>query len=104
MSAKGDVPFSRVVDYSKEPVKFIYGNIYNATVNTEENNPAYIILSEGVESALKYVGENAVVRMIIPSLFKDNIGAIKQTGSQYQSINFTPMYYEEIRFEFESDD
>ena len=104
MSARGDVPFSRIVDYSKEPVKFIYGNIYNATVNTEENDPEYTILSKGVESALKFINENAVVRMIIPSLYKDNFGIINQTGSKYQNINLTPMYYEEIMFEFESDD
>jgi hypothetical protein len=105
MSARGDVPFSTVVDYSKEPVKFIYGDIDNAKVNTtdQNNHPEYTILSAGVESALKYISENAVVRMIIPSNYTDNYGYINHIGSAYQDMNLSPMYYEEIMFEFEFD-
>jgi hypothetical protein len=105
MSAIHDVPFSTVVDYSKEPVKFIYGDAYKITVNTlDENKPEYTILSPGVESALKFISENAVVRMIIPSLYKDNDGNINRMGSLYQNLNLSPIYYEEIMFAFESDD
>ena len=107
MSASDDdVPFSIVVDYSDEPVKFTYGDAYNATMNADKNNPAYTILSPGIESALKYISESAVLRMIIPSLYDANHDGLNSggTGSAYQYMSLSPMYYEEIMIEFESDD
>jgi hypothetical protein len=96
MSAKDDVPFSTVVDYSEETVKFVYGSPI-----VGQTNPGHTILSAGVESALKFVSENAVVRMIVPCFANDD-ESVNIIGSAYQNINFSPMYYEEIMFEFEN--
>jgi len=80
-------------------------------------------LSEGVQSALKYVNENAKVRMIVPfdtrqrynALFPDincervgmPVGSLYQNGFVNENdyiwhTNKTPFYYDEIVFEFES--
>ncbi|MDR0348304.1 MAG: DUF4827 domain-containing protein [Tannerella sp.] len=104
MSAKDDVPFSKAVDYSKQPVRFVYNDSYYSSVNTaDENNPEHIVLSSGVESALKFVSENAVVRMIVPPLHMNGYGYANMTGSIYQNISLSPIYYTEILFEFASD-
>ena len=86
-----------------EPLEFIYGNMHEAKIKAYNDSYgyAYLLLSPGVESALEYVGENAIVRMIIPF---DNGQSAKYPygiGSAYQDTYRIPMYYDRIRFVFD---
>ena len=86
-----------------EPLEFIYGNMYEAKLKAYNDGygNAYLLLSPGVESALEYVGENAIVRMIIPF---DNGQSTKYPlgiGSAYQDYIRVPIYYDRIRYVFD---
>ena len=86
-----------------EPLEFVYGNIHEAKFRASQNtySSGYFFLSPGVESALKYVGENAIVRMIIPF---DNGQEVKYPygiGSAYQDNDRIPMYLDRVRFVFD---
>lgn len=84
------------------PLEFVYGNMQESKMNAyNEYGPAYMFLSPGVESALEYVGENSIVRMIIPF---DNGQSNKYPlgiGSAFQDNERVPMYYDRIRFGFD---
>ena len=108
-SAKGLVPpdtFSiTIFPNHNEPLEFIYGNITEAKIRaaSDQYGYGYMFLSPGVESALEYVGENAIVRMIIPF---DNGQSNKYPygiGSAYQDDRYSrvPIYYDRIRFLFD---
>ena len=103
ITAKDTFTYS-IFPNSHEPLEFIYGNIieakYKASQNTYSNG--YLFLSAGVESALEYVGENAIVRMIIPF---DNGQESKYPygiGSAYQDNFRIPMYLDKVKFVFEN--
>jgi hypothetical protein len=81
---------------SYDPIEFLYGYA-SIAISNSPNNPyseTWYFLSEGVELALQYVGENAVVKMIVPF----------DKGSQYQnsydSYARRPLYYDKIKFTF----
>ena len=101
--AIGDTTRSSIFGNQFEPLEFVYGNMneakYRAQQNTSSN--AYFFLSPGLESALRYVGDNAVVRMIIP--FDNGQGStyINGIGSAYQDERRIPMYLDRIRFVFD---
>ena len=87
-------------------IKFTFGKAKEAILShyekqLEPNDPVMVFLSEGVESALNYVGENAKVKMIVPFISMPNQ---YNTGSPYQSGSMVPYYYDELIFEFESSD
>jgi len=101
--SKNDTFSYSIFSNGNEPLEFIYGNMneakYRASQNTYSNG--YLFLSPGVESALRYVGENAVIRMIIPF---DNGQESKYPygiGSAYQDIERIPMYLDKVRFVFD---
>lgn len=83
-----------------EPIEFVYGQ---ATLTMQEYAPLYtqqnyphpvcMFLSTGVESVLQYVGENSIVKLIVPFEY----------GSTYQTNNNfgAPLYYDKVRFQFE---
>ena len=88
-----------------EPLEFVYGKIDEAKSNAYNNDPygpGVTFLSAGVESALEYVGENSIVRMIIPfdngqsTKYPGGIGSLEQTNIKI------PMYYDRIRFVFDA--
>jgi hypothetical protein len=78
----------------EEPIDFLYGyasitiSQYSGYIGS---NP-WFYLSSGVESALEHVGENAIVKMIVPF----------ESGSSYQNYNSlgAPLYYDKIKFTF----
>jgi len=84
------------------PLEFIYGKMQEAKIKAYDTyGYEYLLLSPGVESALEYVGENAIVRMIIPF---DNGQSSKYPigiGSAYQDTYRIPIYYDRIRFVFD---
>ena len=87
-----------------EPVEFTYGRMNEAKHRASQDiySNGFFFLSPGVESALKYVGENAIVRMIIPF---DNGQESKYPygiGSAYQDNFRIPMYLDKVKFVFEN--
>ena len=85
------------------PLEFVYGKIDEAKFRVSQtlSGDGFYFLSPGVESALEYVGENAIVRMIIPfdngqySKYPNGI------GSAYQDDAKIPMYLDKVRFVFD---
>ena len=80
-----------------EPIAFIYGTAHYVSsqgryqIGRQVNfNSAGYYLSPGVESALRYVGENATVSLIV--CFTD--------GSAYQLDAYEPLYYDKVTFRF----
>ncbi|MDR2920537.1 MAG: DUF4827 domain-containing protein [Tannerella sp.] len=84
---------------SNSPIEFTYGyasdvisqsstlySYYNTTT------PEFYYLSKGIESILEYVGENAVVKLIVP--FEEGSGY--QTNGNYGA----PLYYDKVRYQF----
>jgi hypothetical protein len=72
-----------------EPFEFLYGNAaYVVSSSAQSYDYYYTYFSAGIESILGYVGENAVVKAIIPF----------EEGSTSQSTLGTPLYYEKLKF------
>ena len=113
-SITGLTPDYSLFDDSKEPVQFIYGKSFEAKMKSVENqkDPAYLLVSVGVESALKYAGHGAIVRMIVPFDRQYQYGSYSSAysssqfgiGSAYQDYARTPIYYDRILFQFENED
>ena len=87
-----------------EPLEFVYGKIFEAKARTYQStySNGYIFFSAGVESALEFVGENAIVRMIIPFDNGQNTKYPYGIGSSYQDEIGIPMYLDRVRFVFDS--
>lgn len=96
---------------NEKQIKFTFGKAKEVMEqwSNVRDSPEFILLSEGLESALNFVGENAKVRMIIPFIdpnsYNNQINQIqiiypKYSGSQFQKWNYLPFYYDEIYFHF----
>ena len=98
-----------VLDADKH-IKFTFGkakDVMNAW-RYEIKSPEYIFLSEGLEYALNFVGENAKIQMIIPYFRPNSDGNPQiyyplQVCSEFQANNGIPFYYDEIIFQFENE-
>ena len=88
------------------PFEFKYG--YASTVVGEHANSFdmyYMVFSAGLESILEYVGENAIVKLIVPGyaeiLSSSNYYSV---GSTFQTSGltntFVPIYYDRVRYTF----
>ena len=86
-----------------QPLEFIYGRIYEAKMRAynEYSSSAYMFLSSGVESALEHVGENAIVRMIVPFDNGQSSKYLYGIGSAAQDSERRPLYYNRIRYVFD---
>lgn len=82
-----------------DPIEFTYG--YASDVISQSSTlysyygtetPEFFYLSKGVESILQYVGENAIVKLIVP--FEEGSGY--QSNSNYGA----PLYYDRLRYQF----
>jgi len=78
-----------LVDITPQPLEFQYG-IEQTYTSQNSNSPAYAFLCPGIVTPLKYVGENAVVRLLVP--FKSGVGSIYQGGS------FATIYYHRVKY------
>jgi hypothetical protein len=96
---KADTSAFSIFSNGYDPIEFIYGNASNTISQYASltGSPTWLYLSAGVESVLAYVGENAVVKLIVPF----------EQGSTYQSTgggtSYTygaPLYYDKIKFTF----
>jgi len=89
-----------------EPFEFIYGQAYSIVYNETYNNYSYYyFFSAGLESILDYVGENAIVKLIVPGSSEVNIeGSKVSAGSSFQlygdANTFIPIYYDRVRYLF----
>ena len=79
------------------PIEFVYGTAHYVSSqgrygsgNNVIYNPAGYYLGPGVESALRYVGENATVSLIV--CFED--------GSAQQLDAYEPLFYDRVTFRF----
>ncbi|MDR0844950.1 MAG: DUF4827 domain-containing protein [Tannerella sp.] len=80
---------------SDDPIEFMYGYTSNIISQLDAGTIPWALLSTGVESSLNYVGENSVVKLIVPF----------EQGSNYQNYSGmilygSPFYYDKIRFTF----
>lgn len=71
-----------------QPLSFKYGIVSTYSDYYNTSSMPYFYLSEGVTIPLKYVGENALVNIIVP--FK--IGSVSQTSY------YTTLFYKNLRY------
>ena len=69
-------------DYNILPREFIYGN------TSSYNEDTYNLACNGWAVPLSYVGENAIVSLIIPS----------SMAGYYDSQNFNPLFYKNLHY------
>lgn len=85
------------------PFEFKYGSAYNVVLNYQSainSEYYYFFAGLGFESILAYVGEGAIVKMIVPG-YAEVSGY--SAGSTYQSAYtnmFIPIYYDKVKFTF----
>ena len=79
------------------PIEFIYGTAYYTSMQGKTSygkqriyNLAGYYLSAGIESALRYVGEDATVSLLV--CFED--------GSAQQQDDYEPIYFDRVTFRF----
>lgn len=107
---RGDTAKYNLFENGYNPIEFIYGNAIfevNAYASSYSGRPydntpiECYYLSTGLESALKYVGENAEVKLIVPFDATNDMGS--DGGSTYQIFDSygAPIYYERVRFQFD---
>lgn len=69
------------------PISFTYGDY---SMNSPYD-PSYYYVSEGLQEPLKYVGDRAKVKLIVPF----------RRGAYYDQSNGNPVYYEILEYIFE---
>lgn len=77
-------------EISPLPLQFTYGVTSTYVGLSSTDIPNYRYLSPGITDPLKYVGEGAVVRLIVP--FKGDV------GSSYQSLTYSTLYYDQVTY------
>lgn len=76
-----------------QPMSFTYGRSATYTYSANSNVLEYFYLSEGVTVPLKYVGENAVVRIIVPF----SKGSTYQQNYSYKAVYYGYLNYTTIQ-------
>lgn len=74
---------------STQPLSFNYG-LSSTYTTTDTYTPGYLYLSTGVTIPLKYVGEKAIVRLLVP--FSGSVGSTGQTS------NYMTLYYGQLEY------
>jgi hypothetical protein len=85
-----------------DPFYFKYGSALSvvSSNNTSYNSRYYMLFSIGLESVLSYVGDSAVVKLIIPGHAEINN---YPAGSSMQSSDrnrYIPIYYDKVKYTF----
>ena len=103
--SKRDSSIISIFSNGFSPIEFVYGKMCEAKFRASQNvlSDGYWFLSLGIESALDYVGENAIVRMIIPFNNGQDTDYSCGIGSAFQDENNNrfPMYFDRIKYVFE---
>ena len=85
------------------PMEFKYGlarNVVDEHAYSYDYDIYYLYFGMGLESILSYVGENAIVKLIVPGYAEINS---LPAGSSYQSSSgkmFIPIYFDRVRYTF----
>ena len=88
------------------PFEFKYGSASSVVSSHASNyDMYYLYFGTGMETILNYVGENAVIKMIVPGYAEIQSGSTSYpVGSGLQtggiSYVFIPIYYDRIRYTF----
>jgi hypothetical protein len=84
-----------------DPFYFKYGSAMSVVMNNQNSrNQYYRLFGTGLESVLSYVGDSAVVKLIVPGHAEINnypAGSSWQNADQYTYI---PIYYDRVRYTF----
>jgi len=84
-----------------EPFEFRYGNAYGVAQEKSQYDPLYYdYFGMGMESILSYVGDSAIVKLIVPGHSEVNGapgGSTMQNGS---GSAYIPIYYDRVRYTF----
>lgn len=78
-----------LVDISTQPLEFRYGDAVSYSYSSSYDY-RYYYLCPGAVVPLKYVGEGAVVKLLIP--FKST------TGSAYQTSSYSTLYHSRLEY------
>lgn len=84
-----DSDTTNLSDIYPDLLTFTYG-ITTTYTSSNTSDPGYYYLSTGITVPLQYVGEGAVVKLIIP--FKNNI------GSAFQNSYYMTYYYDRVTY------
>ncbi|MDR1098433.1 MAG: DUF4827 domain-containing protein [Tannerella sp.] len=84
-----------------DPFYFKYGSAYSVvSANSNTYNSYYYLFSMGLESILSYVGDSAVVQLIVPGYSEINsypAGSTMQNADRYK---YVPIYYDRVKYTF----
>jgi len=87
------------------PFEFKYGSAYNVVEEHKYSSDMYyLVFGVGIESILAYVGDSAVVKMLVPGYSEIRSGSNSiSAGSTLQSSRgsyFIPIFYDRVRYTF----
>ena len=83
------------------PMEFRYGNAYGVKMERSLYDDMYIyFFSTGLESILSYVGDSAVVKLIIPGYSEVNGGPGCSAMQNGNMSFYIPIYYDRVRYTF----
>jgi len=90
---------------SYPPFVFKYGSAYSVVEEHKYSGDLYYSLfGMGLESILSYVGDSAVVKLLVPGYSEIRNGSSSvSAGSTFQSSgsnSFIPIYYDRVRYTF----
>ena len=83
------------------PFDFRYGNAYNVVQSKGNDYFYYSYFGAGFEAVLSYVGDSAVVKMLVPGHAEvyEGVpaGSVMQSGDGY---SFLPIFFDRVRYTF----
>jgi len=88
------------------PFEFRYGRASSVvSEHSATYDSYYMFFSAGLESILEHIGENAIVKLIVPGYAEINAnGSYYSVGSTFQTSGFSnvfvPIYYDRVRYSF----
>ncbi|MDR0394400.1 MAG: DUF4827 domain-containing protein [Tannerella sp.] len=84
-----------------DPFYFKYGSALSVvSANGTSYNQYYMLFSIGLESILSYVGDSAVVKLIIPGYSEINNYPAGSTMQSSDRTKYVPIYYDKVRYTF----
>ncbi len=93
--------------YMTSPFEFKYGSAYSvvsAHSSSSYTDPYYLFFSVGLETVLSYVGDSAIVKLLVPGYSEISYGTSDiSAASTFQGGSgsaFVPIYYDKVRYSF----
>jgi hypothetical protein len=86
------------------PFEFEYGTAYTVVNNHASSYDAYYyFFSMGLESILSYVGDSAIVKLLVPGYSEISNYPAGSTMQNGDGSGFIPVYYDKVRYSFYSE-